>query len=137
MEFSVNHWVLYLCAVVIITFVLAQSVFFLVRALKRAKAIGMDSAKLKKVIKSSAVFTIAPAVAILVGVYILMRSLGIPTPWVRLSVVGSLSYETLVAENALSTFGKTLASNAADLTAQEFVTVLFAMTICIMSGIFM
>ncbi len=137
MQFSVNHWVLYVCAIGIIIFVIAQSIFFLVRALKRAKAIGMDEQKIKKVIKSSAIFTIAPAVAILVGIYILMRSLGIPTPWVRLSVVGSLSYETIIAENTLAAFGKSLSSNSSLLTAQEFVTVLLAMTVCILSGLFL
>ena len=42
MEFSVNHPVLYLLAGILIAVVLAQSVFFLIKALRRSKEIGMD-----------------------------------------------------------------------------------------------
>ena len=48
MEFSVNHPVLYLLAGILIAVVLAQSVFFLIKALRRSKEIGMDQAKIKK-----------------------------------------------------------------------------------------
>ena len=45
---------------------------------------------------SSAVFTIAPAVAILLGVITLSKALGLPLPWLRLSVVGALTYDCLL-----------------------------------------
>ena len=60
MEFSVNHPVLYLLAGILIAVVLAQSVFFLIKALRRSKEIGMDQAKIKKTVKTAALFTIAP-----------------------------------------------------------------------------
>ena len=47
MTFSVNHPILFLLAGIIILAVLAQSVFFLVRALRRGRQIGMDMQKLK------------------------------------------------------------------------------------------
>mgnify|MGYP000420544766 CR=1 FL=1 len=103
MEFSVNHPVLYLLAGILIAVVLAQSVFFLIKALRRSKEIGMDQAKnQKKSIKTAALFTIAPAVSIVISVITLSKSLGIPLPWLRLSVVGSLSYEAIAASNAVS-----------------------------------
>ena len=51
MNFSVNHPILFLIVGIIIFFVLAQSVFFLVKALKRAKELGMDTKKIRKIIK--------------------------------------------------------------------------------------
>ena len=42
MTFSTNHPILYLLVGILVAVVLSQSVFFLVMALKRSKAIGMD-----------------------------------------------------------------------------------------------
>ena len=134
MEFSTNHWILYLIVGLIIAAVMGQSVFFMVRALKRAKEINMPKEKIRKVIISSSIFTIAPAVSIIICVLTLSKSLGIPLPWYRLSVVGSLSYETVAAQNALSGMGMKLGEGVA-LNASQFITILLVMTISIMAGI--
>jgi len=136
MEFSVNHPILFLLAGFLVAVVLAQSVYFLVKALRRSKEIGMDQTKIKKTIKTAAVFTIAPAVSIVISVIALAKSLGIPLPWLRLSVVGSLSYEAIAAENAVSAMGLTLGKIDA-LTAQQFVNITLVMTLSIMLGIWL
>ena len=84
---------------------------------------------------SAAIFTIAPAVAIVISVIVLSKTLGLPLPWLRLSVVGSMSYETVAANNALSAMGQTL--GAGNLTAQQFVNVMIVMTISILLGIWL
>ena len=76
MEFHVNHPALYIMTGLLVAVVLAQSVFFLVKALRRSKAIGMDQTKIKKTIKTAAIFTIAPAVAIVISVMTLSKKLG-------------------------------------------------------------
>ncbi|MDE7130655.1 MAG: DUF5058 family protein, partial [Lachnospiraceae bacterium] len=68
MNFNPNSSFLFVLAAVVIAFVVAQSVFFLVRAYRHGVSIGMDRAKLKKTVVSTAVFTIAPAVSILLGI---------------------------------------------------------------------
>ena len=136
MEFSVNHPILYLLVGLLVAVVLGQSVFFLVKALRRSKQLGMDQTKIKKTIRSAAIFTIAPAVAIVVSIAILSKKLGLPLPWLRLSVVGSMSYETIAANNALSAMGQSLGSNSA-LTSQQYLNVLLVMTISIMVGIWL
>ncbi|MBE6985883.1 MAG: DUF5058 family protein [Ruminococcaceae bacterium] len=136
MEFSINHPVLFVLAGILIAVVLAQSVFFLVKALKRSKALGMDQKKIRKTIKTAAIFTVAPAVAIVISVITLSKKLGLPLPWLRLSVIGSMSYETVAANNALSAMGQSLGSGVA-LTAQQYVNVLMVMTISIMMGIWL
>lgn len=133
MTFNVNHPVLFVIVGALILAVLAQSVYFLVRALKRAKQLGIGEKVVKKTISSAAVFTIAPAIAILVGVVALSKSLGVALPWLRLSVIGSITYETVAAGNAL---------NAANISAGDvitdpniYVTVLWVMTIGIAAGL--
>ena len=136
MEFSVNHPILFLLAGLLVAVVLAQSVYFLVKALRRSKEIGMDQTKIKKTIKTAAVFTIAPAVSIVISVITLSKSLGIPLPWLRLSVVGSLSYEAIAASNAVSAMGLEL-GKISSLTAQQYVNIALVMTISIMLGIWL
>ncbi len=136
MEFNVNHPILFVLAGLLVAVVLGQSVYFLVKAWKRSKELGMDQSRIKKTVKTAAIFTIAPAVAIVISVMTLSQTLGLPLPWLRLSVVGSMSYETIAASNALEAMGQSLGSGAA-LTAQQYVNVLLVMTISIMVGIWL
>ena len=136
MAFNVNSPVLFVVAGVIIAAVLAQSVYFLVKAWRRGLAIGMAADKLKRIARTAAVFTIAPAVAIVISVITLAKDLGVPLPWLRLSVVGSLSYETIAASTAESAMGLVFGQVSA-LTAQQYVTIAWVMTISIMVGIWL
>ena len=136
MQFSVNHPVLYILTGLIVAVVLGQSVYFLLKALKRSRQIGMDQRKIRKTIQTAAIFTIAPAVSIVISVIALSKTLGIPLPWLRLSVVGSLSYEAIAAGNALSAMGLELGKVDA-LTAQQYVNITLVMTISILVGIWL
>ena len=135
MDFSVNSVILFLIVALIVLVVLGQSVYFLYKALKRAKQLGIAKSVIKKTITSSATFTIAPAISILVGVISLSVSLGIPLPWLRLSVVGSLSYETVAAGATLESMGLSTAGQVID--PSVFITVAFVMTIGIALGLFL
>ncbi len=137
MEFSVNHPILFVIVGVIILAVLGQSVYFLVKSVRRSKKIGMDQKVIKKTIITAAIFTIAPAVSIVIAVISLSQSLGLPLPWLRLSVVGSLSYEAIAAANAASGMGKTLGDLVGNMTASEYVTIAIVMTVSIMVGIWL
>jgi hypothetical protein len=136
LEFDVNSPILFILSGIVIAAVLAQSVFFLVKAWKRGREIGMTPGKLKKIAVTAAIFTIAPAVAIVIGVITLSKDLGVPLPWLRLSVVGSLSYETIAATNAENAMGLTFGS-VTNLTASQYVTIATVMTISIMVGIWL
>lgn len=137
MEFNVNHPVLFVLVGIIIAAVLGQSVYFLIKSYRRAKEKGMDMTKINKTIKTAAIFTIAPAVSIVITVIALSQSLGIALPWLRLSVVGSLSYEAIAAANAASGMDTTLAALAGNMTASQYVTITIVMTVSIMVGIWL
>ncbi len=133
--FSPNDSFLYILTAVVLVIITGQSVFFLVRAMRHAKAIGIPMATLKKTILSSAVYTIAPAVAILLGVITLSKSLGFPLPWLRLSVIGAITYETAAAGAATNALGLSLGTLITDSSA--FLTVVWVMTIGILFSLVM
>ena len=133
MEFSVNSPIIFIMVGIIIAIVIAQSVFFLVRALKRAKELNIENSTIKKTISSSAIFTIAPAIAVLVGVVALSKSLGVALPWLRLSVIGSITYETVAAGNALEALGQSAGQTITD--PSVYVTVVWVMTLSIAASL--
>ena len=133
MTFNVNSPIIFVIVGAIIALVLAQSIFFLVRAIKRAKQLGISSSTVKKTISSAAIFTVAPAVAVLVGVVALSKSLGVALPWLRLSVIGSITYETVAAGNALEAAGMNAGTTITD--PSIFITVAWVMTIGIAAGL--
>ena len=125
---------LYLISGTIILFVVAFSIFFMVRAYRAGIAIGMDKSKLKRAITSSATFSLLPSISILLGVIALSGTLGIPLPWLRLSVVGALHYETSVADIAARSIGLS-GLNAEEMTLQAFSTIALLMAMGIIWGI--
>lgn len=102
-------------------------------ALRRARQLGIQKSTLGKIISSAAIFTIAPAVAILVGVVALSKSLGLALPWLRLSVIGSITYETVAAGNAIEAAGQTMSELVSD--PSIFITITWVMTIGIAAGL--
>ena len=137
MEFSINHPILFVLVGIIIAVVMAQSVYFFIRAYRRAVELGVEKRTLKKTIISSAIFSIAPAVSIVISIVTLAPSLGLALPWLRLSVIGSLSYETVAAANAASGMNKTLADLIGNMSASDYVTIVIVMTLSILVGIWL
>ncbi len=131
--FHVNSSFLYAVAVIVILFVLAQSLFFLVRAYRRGKELGMSSEKLRKIIISTTVFTIAPAVSILIGIITLSKFLGIPLPWIRMSVIGALTYELPAATSTANALGISLAETITD--PKVYTAIAWVMTLGIIPSI--
>ena len=107
MNFQTNSTFLFLLAGGVVLFVLAQSLFFLIRAYRRGKQLGITPKKLNKTILSTTVFTIAPAISILMGIVTLSKFLGIPLPWIRMSVIGAITYELPAATAAAGALGIT------------------------------
>lgn len=135
MEFSLNSPVLFIIVGAILLLVTAQSVFFLVRAWKAGKEMGISTAKMRKTVISSAIFTVAPAVSILMGVLVLSKKLGLALPWLRLSVIGALTYELTAAENAATAAGTSLSDSGTAITGEQFLNISIVMTLGIIVGL--
>ena len=117
----------------IVAFVAVVCVVFMVRAWRAGVALGMDKTKMRRVVTASITFSALPSVGILLGVIALSGSLGTPWPWLRLSVVGALHYETQVAQAAAEQVGMSSLS-AAEMTPRAFTTIALLMSVCIMWG---
>lgn len=133
-EFNVNAPFLYGVTVVVIIYVLAQSLFFLIRAARRAKELGITSKTIQKTILSTALFTIAPAAAILLGVITLSKFMGLPLPWLRLSILGALTYELPAASSTATAMNLSLSSAITD--PKAYTAIAWVMTLGIIPGIF-
>jgi len=113
--------------------VCAMCVYFMVKSWRAGVAVGMDRRVLRKAVVSSATFTLLPAFSILLGVVALSGSMGIPLPWLRLSVIGNLQYEVNVAQIAATGVGLS-GLKITEMTAEAFVTIALVMTAGILGG---
>lgn len=130
-EFSLRHPIIYVLYGIVLAFVISLSLYYMLTAIKHAKQLGIESSKIKKVITTSATFSILPGLGIALGVVTLVGTLGVAFPAIRLSVVGSLQYETQMATAVGFGFAeKGITPNA----ATEFATMAMIMTIAICSG---
>ena len=103
-----------------------MSLVFLFKAVRRAKAIGMDKKVVTETIRNSAIFSIVPSIPIVIGVGIMMQFLGLAIPWIRLTVIGALQYEMLAMNQA------GVAAGVGDAVA--IATAVVIMTIAILTG---
>ena len=145
-EFSLRHPIIYVLYGIVLAFVISLSLYYMLTAIKHAKQLGIESSKIKKVITTSATFSILPGLGIALGVVTLVGTLGVAFPAIRLSVVGSLQYETQMADGVaiglteIVENGKIIQKGSMELllargmTAQDFATMAMIMTIAIMSG---
>lgn len=127
-----NSPAMYLAVGAVIAFVAAVCVVFMARAYRAGEKLGIDKVRMKRAVSASATFAVLPSVGILIGVIALSGSLGIPLPWLRLSVIGALHYETQVAEVAAESVGIQL--TASQMTERAFVTIALLMGFCICWG---
>ena len=130
---SANAGVFYLIVGIVLAFVTIMCFVFLIKSYKAGVEIGMDKKELKKIITSSATFTLLPSISILLGVVALSGTLGVPFSWLRLSVIGSLQYELQVAEIAATALGLLGLSEIENIG--QFVTIALVMTAGILGGI--
>ena len=130
---KLNSPAMYGIVALAIGLVVAMCVYFMVRSWRAGVQVGMDKAVLRKAIVSSATFTLLPAFSVLLGVVALSGSMGIPLPWLRLSVIGNLQYEVNVAQIAATGVGLS-GLKITELTPQAFVTIALVMTAGILGG---
>ncbi len=111
--------------------VLIMAVVFLRKSWIRANELGYTHDQLKDVVKSSLSFSLVPSIAIVVGFFSLAAMLGVPWPWYRLSVIGSVAYEIMAADMALSSIGRELVNAS----GTDFTLMMYVMSVSITGGL--
>lgn len=132
-----NSPLLLTLVVIGLLYIVGLSLLFFKKAYTRCIEMGITKETLSKVIKSSLVFSIVPSLSIVVGLFVLISVFGVIWPWWRLSVIGSLSYETMISSSIASALG--FASSAELMTAgtpEQFGVVLILMSVGMLSGFF-
>lgn len=124
-----NDGFMYLIVLAVIIFVCAQAVFFMKKAWARGKELGITTDKLKNAVTSSAIFSFAPAIGIAVTVITLSVALGYVLPWIRLTVIGAIQYETTAAIAALEAAGLTGGISQPVTDHEIFAAIAWVMTI--------
>jgi hypothetical protein len=111
------------------------SVVYLIKARKRCLEMGITNGEINQVIKSSVIFSIVPSLSIVIGLIALTAVLGTVWSWWRLSVIGSLSYETMISSSIASSLGFASSSEMmANATGEQFGVVMILMSVGMLSG---
>ena len=105
---------LYVLVIVSLLIIAAICVYYFLLCMRKAKEMGISKQKVNEIIKSTAIFSIVPSIAIAIGLVTLVIVIGIPYAWFRLSVIGSVSYELMASNMALSALKLDLANADAD-----------------------
>ena len=137
MKDIISSPLLFILVAVGLIYIVIFSLIHLKKAYTRCLELGITKEDLHKVIKSSLVFSIVPSLSIVVGLFALISVLGIVWSWWRLSVIGSLSYESLISSSVASAlkFSST-AEMLEKATGSEFGVVMILMSIGMLSGFF-
>ena len=118
-------------------YIVIFSLIHLKKSYSRCIEMGITKEDLKKVIKSSIVFSIVPSLSIVVGLFALISVLGVVWSWWRLSVIGSLSYESLISSSVASALKFSSAAEMLEkATGSQFGVVMILMSIGMLSGFF-
>ncbi len=100
---SLPMWIACGCAVAL---VIAQALIFAKNAYGAGKKIGLTEKQMKGAIKSSAITSIGPSIVILSGMLSLLITVGGPMAWMRLSLIGSVMFESIAAGFGTSSVGR-------------------------------
>ena len=118
-------------------YIIGFSLVYLKKSYKRCIELGISKAEIRKVITSSLVFSIVPSLSIVVGLFVLISALGTVWSWWRLSVIGSLSYETLISDSVAKALDFAKNSDMlAKATGSEFGVIMILMSVGMLSGFF-
>lgn len=131
-----NSSLLYTLVMVGLAFIVAYAGVFFKKSYTRSLELGFTKKEVMNVIKSSLIFTVVPSIAIVVGLFSLTLALGIPWPWWRLSVIGSVGYELMAADMTGKAMGfASMPAMAASSDPSTFIAVMYVMTAGIIGGV--
>lgn len=94
-----------------VALVLVQAFIYAKKSYSAGRHMGLTPKQMNNAVRSSAITSIGPSVVILSGMLSLLVSVGGPMAWMRLSLIGSVMFESMAAGIGTSTVGVTLGSD--------------------------
>ena len=123
-----NSIPMWLACALPVAFVILQAVLFARGAYKSGKKLGLNDKQMKKAMKSSAVTSIGPSIVVLSAMLSLLVSVGGPIGWMRLSMIGSVMFESIAAGLGTSAVGVQLGTDT--LTPEALGMAVWTMILC-------
>lgn len=120
------------CAAIIVV-VVFQTVRMTVLAFRTGKQIGLSNQAMLSAFRTGMTTAVVPSIAILLGLAVLIPRLGVPFPWMRLAVIGSVTYELIAAGAAATEMGLQGISGA--FNAQVFTNAVWTMSLGVFWGL--
>ena len=118
-----------------LVYITGFSVVYFVKAKKRALEMGITEDEVNDIVKSSAIFSIVPSLSIVIGLIALATAMGTVWAWWRLSVIGSLSFETQIASSLAAVLGFGSTTEMIELASgDQFGVVMILMSVGMLSG---
>jgi len=122
-----NSLPLWFAAGFAVILVLLQAFLFVKKSLNAGSKMGLTDDQMKSAIRSSALSSIGPSLAILAGMISLLVAIGGPLSWMRLSFIGSVMFELMAAGFGTEALGIKLGSEG--MNGLAFANAVWTMTL--------
>ena len=99
---------MYIFVAVILIGCLLQTIIMMRKAWKHAQELGLENSQIRKGLTNGIIVSIMPTIPVMIVFLSLVNLLGAPLPWLRLSVIGSATFESLAASLGVTAVGETL-----------------------------
>lgn len=123
-----NSFPMWIACGIPVVFVMVQAFLFAKGAYSAGKELGMSNAQMNKAMKSSAITSIGPSIVVLSGMLSLLVTVGGPVGWMRLSMIGSVMFESIAAGLGTSAVGVQLGTDP--MTTEAFAMAVWTMILC-------
>jgi len=123
-----NSTVMWIACGIPVALIVLQAVLFAVRAYRAGEHVGLTKVQMKMAMKSSAITSIGPSVVIFSGMLSLLITVGGPISWMRLSMIGSVMFESMAAGIGTNVVGVVLGTDP--MTNEALGMALWTMVTC-------
>ena len=109
-----NHPLMWGAAILAVSLIFIQSTIFVRKSIVAGRHLGLSDSQMKAAFKTSIFSSIGPSIVILVGLVSMLTTVGGPTAWMRLSLIGSVSHELMGVEFAANSMGASIGHESFD-----------------------
>lgn len=119
---------MWITGAIVVSVIIFQATIFMRKAYSTGLKIGLTPEQMTRGMRAGLITSIAPSLAVAVTLISLIIPLGAPYAWLRLSIIGSVSYELMAASTGARVMGVELGGEGYGLTAMA--VTMWTATIC-------
>ena len=100
-----NSWQMWLCVIPVVIVEMIQAAIFIRDAINAGEIVGLTKQDCKEAMRAGAICTIGPGISMFTVMVAFMSLVGGPFAWLRLSIIGTVTTETLGATAGATAMG--------------------------------